>query len=224
MVKEIALTNSDKKVSVDADNFERLSKYKWHLCANGYPCRSIYESSTQKTKHSTMHREIMAAQKGEQVDHIDRNRLNNTRGNLRICNSSENGCNTGKRREGDSEYKGIHLDKRRKKWRAEIQFENNVYNIGSYADEAEAARARDGAALYFHKEFAVLNFPAEKAIPYTPRVKSVKTSKYKGVCFSKRHNLWLAQIQINNEHIYLGWYKTEDEAYQARLKGERELL
>lgn len=220
MSKEIPLTNSDAIVLVDEDIYERFSKFKWHLSAQGYANRSVYISETKKTVQSAMHREITAARSGEQIDHADGNKLNNTRQNLRFCDNSKNLCNSRKRQNCISRYKGVSFDKRRNHWKAEIQYQNKRYNVGIFDDEVIAARARDGAAIYYHKEFASLNFSPELAISYQPSPPKSKYSKYKGVSYAIRAGRWQAKIQINNVQHYLGLFDTEEEAHQARLVAE----
>lgn len=55
------------------------------------------------------------------------------------------------------------------------------------------------------------------------KINKKTTSKYVGVTFNKnfKTNAWISQIGINNKNIYLGVYKTEEEAYQARCDYEK---
>lgn len=224
MVKEIGLSNSDKKVQVDENDFAELSQYKWYLTAQGYARRTLYIPETKGAEYLTMHRQIMNAEKGQQVDHIDGNKLNNRRANLRFCSFSTNLYNSQKRKgQAASKYKGVCFDKRRNRWRAGIQVENRRINLGSFENEVTAARVRDGAALYYHKEFARLNFSEEEAISYKPKAISMKpkTSKYIGV--SRLNKKWVANITVKNKHHYLGIFNTEEEALNARFAAEKRL-
>ena len=220
MSQRIYLTNSDKTVLVSDVDYASLLPNKWRLLRNGFVAKSVYDPTTKQTNQIVIHRVIMNAQKGDQVYHSDGDKLNNTRENLRLRNYSTDLPNESK----VSQYRGVSYDKRRNKWRSEIQLDKKKYSIGTFENEIDAARARDGAAIYFHKESALLNFSSEDSIPYSPKPKKVKTSKYTGVCFSKRHNLWKAQIEVDNKPIHLGWHKTEESAYAARLAGEKKLL
>lgn len=97
MAKFIPLSQN-KWAFVDDDDYEELSKYKWHYSRNGngdegYAVRGVYENG-KCIKKIRMHREIMNYEGGLIVDHINGKRLDNRKINLRICTSSENSLNT----------------------------------------------------------------------------------------------------------------------------------
>jgi hypothetical protein len=102
-----------------------------------------------------MHRLLLGVSNDVQVDHVNGDRLDNRRANLRPATSSENMCN----RKGSASFKGVHWDKRNKKWRVSIQVKRKIVRLGRFTDPIEAARAYDEAATVHHGEFAVLNFP-----------------------------------------------------------------
>ena len=86
-MKEIILSKGDKTI-VDDSDYEYLSQWKWYL-SKGY--------AISNDKRKKMHRLVMNAKDREIVDHIDGNRLNNTRSNLRIVDKSGNAHNQQKR-------------------------------------------------------------------------------------------------------------------------------
>jgi len=105
-----------------------------------------------------MHREIMDAPAGMEVDHINGNGLDNRKCNLRLATSSQNKRNQRKqRRKTSSKYKGVYWHKRDKVWVVRIQAEGKEKYIGSYKTEQEAALAYNEAALKYHGEYAKLN-------------------------------------------------------------------
>ena len=89
--KRIPLTR-DVSAIVDIEDYERLSKYKWHatICDK----RTI---ATRWTKDATilMHREILGFPDSESIDHANGNSLDNRKSNLRPCSHAQNTWNKG---------------------------------------------------------------------------------------------------------------------------------
>ena len=139
---------------VDAADYERLNRYHWKMM-NGYPSR------TEKRRRVSMHREIIDVPADKVVDHADGNRCNACRSNLRACGHNENGFNRRKRRTGQSRFKGVTFCRRTGKWQARCRPRSGQQSLGYFADEVEAARAYDHAAVQRFGEFAHVNFPRE---------------------------------------------------------------
>lgn len=102
--------------------------------------------------------------RGFLVDHINGDKLDNRRSNLRLATRKDNEANKRKRRTqagGDpsSKYKGVSKisDGRKKCWRATITYEKRQIKLGTYYSEEDAARAYNKAALEYYSEFAHLN-------------------------------------------------------------------
>ncbi len=139
---------------VDAADYEWLRQWNWHL-NDGYATRC------EKGKDIYMHRAILRAPKNKVVDHIDGNRVNNCRCNLRICTSCENLCNKRQRHHASSRFKGVSLSTRHRNWCARWQRRNERCWLGTFTDEVEAARAYDYAGVAWFGASSGLNFPAE---------------------------------------------------------------
>jgi hypothetical protein len=151
----IALTQG-KIAIVDAEDFERLNRYRWCACK----CKGTYYAvRVEHGRTVRMHREIMRAPKGMLVDHADHNGLNNRKSNLRLCTNAQNSYNQQANANGTSRYKGVSWHKCSRKWSARVRCDGKFYNLGDYKDEIEAAKAYDRKARELFGEFACLNFP-----------------------------------------------------------------
>jgi hypothetical protein len=152
-VKEIPLTQG-KVALVDDEDFERVNRFKW--CAT----KSKYSHYARRTlKSISMHRMIISAPSGFDVDHINGNGLDNRRENLRICTRSQNQWNMNNVRKGSSNYKGVSWNKCALKWAAIIQKNYKTYFLGYFESEIEAAENYDAKARELFGPFAKTNFP-----------------------------------------------------------------
>ena len=107
----------------------------------------------------SIHRILTNAPDGMEVDHINRDSLDNRKQNLRICTKSQNQMNSGKEQLGrSSHYKGVSLYKRHNKWMSRIKKRRKEYFLGYYENEIDAAKAYDTKAKELFGEFARLNF------------------------------------------------------------------
>ena len=140
---------------VDAADYEWLSKHNWLAMTSD---NTTYAFRKQNGKVIFMHREIMKPRKGQVVDHINHNGADNCRSNLRNCFNHQNVCNAGPRG-GTSQYCGVC--RHGTKWTADIGYLSIRVHIGLFADEAQAARARDRMAIMLHGQYAYLNFPED---------------------------------------------------------------
>jgi hypothetical protein len=135
-----------KYALVDDDDFELVSKYKWHVTYKGYAETSIYLGGgrkNRKVKKLKMHRVILEKhnliQEDLETDHINRNKLDNRKSNLRMVTNQLNQLNTGLRKDNTSGYKGVHWDKLNKKWRAQINYNGKKIGLGYFQTAKEAS-------------------------------------------------------------------------------------
>lgn len=148
-MKEIPLTKG-KIALVDDDDYEELSKHKWHTSHHGYPARSILKP---KKENIFMHRQLMGFPDCA-VDHINRNPLDNRRSNLRLATLSQNQHNRKLNKNNTSGFKGVSWHPSMKKWVATIRLNYKQYILGYFSDPKDAALAYREAALELHGEFA----------------------------------------------------------------------
>lgn len=164
-MKRIPLTQNQFALVDDAD-FEELSKHKWYATKTKYGGFTAVRNTKDKTKSRFMHRQIMNAPKGKEVDHINHDTLDNRRCNLRVCTRSENNRNSKKMKNTSSKYKGVSWYKTCKNWAAKIYINKKNLHIGYFSSEVEAAKAYDKKARDHFGTFANLNFPERvKRIP-----------------------------------------------------------
>lgn len=211
-----------KEVEIDRADWPLVQPYKWYL-RHGYASTTTHRkgcSRTDKNRNINMPMTFVLLGRtplGFVVDHIDRNRLNNRRSNLRWVTEIQNRWNTGTRRLAASTYKGVCQDGHR--WCARIQGKH----LGSFDSEREAALAYDKGARFFFGECAFLNFPEEhyslpvRYVDFTP--KEIKPySQYVGVSYfghgGKRVKRWRAVYRKKT----LGYYSTEEEAATAYME------
>lgn len=145
---------------VDDADVERIAGYRWRLNRGGYAMALESVGGTVRTTY--MHRLIMDAPKGLEVDHLDGVKLNNTRANLRLCTRAENEANKPKMKGTKCRFRGVwqHWDGR---WRAHIYINCKRHLLGYFQNEEDAARAYDAAATKAWGARAHLNLPTQEA-------------------------------------------------------------
>jgi hypothetical protein len=152
-MKEISLTRGHVAL-VDDDDYELLSAFKWHLDGSGYASRDAQIAG--KRIKVRMHRVLTGLECGDkrQVDHINGNRLDNRRENLRIVLQSENLLNVRRHRDNKSGFKGVSLHKPTGKWIAFIMAAGAHKYLGLFASPELAHAKYCEAAKLLHGEFA----------------------------------------------------------------------
>lgn len=153
---------------VDDWNYDWLNQWKWCLSRDK---NNFYAVRWENGKYIAMHRLIMHTPEGMQIDHQDRDGLNNQEHNLRNATKSQNAKN--KKAIGESKYLGVSIEKfyykkingktskrlrRFHKFIAVIKYDGKKHHIGRFDTEIEAAKAYDVEAKKHHGEFANLNF------------------------------------------------------------------
>lgn len=135
---EIVLYNKQceevARAIIDLECINIVKQYKWHLRDNGYVSTpdNIY-----------LHRLIAGTNDNSVIDHINRNKLDNRRENLRHCTQQENTWNSKTMSNNTSGYTGVY--KRNNKWCARIVVNKKQINLGTFATFEEAVDARKKA-------------------------------------------------------------------------------
>jgi hypothetical protein len=136
---------------------EDLHEQSWHL-------QKGYVRGTISGRRILLHRAVMeralgvAINPSQQIDHQDRDPLNNRRKNLRFATRAQNMANkTPAKNKTTSKYVGLYLQRNRTSWSASIRHDGVVVYIGTFHTELDAAYVRDQFAIVLHGEFAYLN-------------------------------------------------------------------
>lgn len=128
-MKKIKLTQG-KYALVDDEDYEWLSQWKWHY-NKGYAVRGVFNGKNMSKIR--LHREVAKMKPGEITDHINRNKLDNRKSNLRSVTVSQNRRNV--------KSKGYSWDKKMNKWKAQIQIHRKKIYLGSFTSERSARKA-----------------------------------------------------------------------------------
>ncbi len=154
-MKKIKLTQG-KYTLVDNDDYEMLNMHKWYVKKGEntfYAVRSIFLKNGKQTT-LRMHRLLIDAPNGLEVDHEDGNGLNNQKSNIRLATRSQNRMNRPKQSRNTSGFKGVSWDKTHKVWMAYITLNSVQKNLGYFKSKQEAYQVRREASIEYHKEFA----------------------------------------------------------------------
>lgn len=157
-MREIPLTRGYVAI-VDACDYERLTAMGSWLYHNGYAKRNERLANGQR-RTVFLHRLIMEAPEGSQVDHINWNRLDNRRSNLRLASPAQNQRNrSGAQSNSRLGIRGVSWNRRQQRWRAFIGLGGSPEYLGSFRDPHTAREAYARAAIKHFGEFASPNGP-----------------------------------------------------------------
>ena len=129
-------------------DFDALSKYKWYLDNKGYPSAKI-KLPCGHYQNKTMHKMIITEKRPKAtIDHIDRNKLNNQRENLRICSHRKNILNRGLQKNNTSGFRGVKINKGL--ILSQIGVHGKTIFLGTFKTRVDAVLAYDEAAIKYN--------------------------------------------------------------------------
>ena len=131
------------KTYIDEVDYLTIKEHKWYLGQRGYATTRI------NNKLVLLHQLLV----GKQIDHKDRDPLNNRRSNLRVCTQKQNTHNSGPTKNSSSRYKGVSRIRNSEKWEARIK----DIHLGRFSSEKEAAIVYNIAAIEHFGDYAYLN-------------------------------------------------------------------
>lgn len=143
------------RARVDLDDWFAFARYRWSLNHAGYAVGSLSpqrfkrdglrgkRAAGPRRSNTLLHRAIMGFAIGDprEVDHINRDRLDCRRVNLRVADRYVQGQNQTPQKGRTSPYRGVSWDKVNRKWVAQAKVRGRQHNLGRYSDEQEAAMA-----------------------------------------------------------------------------------
>lgn len=146
---------------VDSDDAAYVGQWNWCVTAGGggdwpYATRSVqvgHGRSHRRRITVRLHRDLMGAADGTEVDHINGNTLDNRRSNLRMATSSQNKWNTRLRRDNRTGYRGVRKRSDCERWAAEIAYKGRRTYLGSFPTPEAANAAYSAAADRLYGEF-----------------------------------------------------------------------
>lgn len=139
---------------VDDEDFERLSQFKWSV-TDGYALRPIKKPNGKWTT-IRMARDVMQAPRGIEVDHINRNRLDNQKRNLRFATRSQNMMNVAVSPRNKLGVKGVCLSSNGRSFHAQTKFHGKKISLGHYPTLEQAAEVYRDAVRRLHGEFCTV--------------------------------------------------------------------
>ncbi len=233
MPQQIPLANCTACTLVDDTDFAFLSQWRWRKNNKGYVVRS--ETVNGQRVYLNLHRVLLNALRGLYVDHINGNKLDNRRSNLRLCTQSQNQANRRLHRNNSSGFKGV--TNRGSRWHARIWVREQQIHLGYHATAYRASLVYDHAARRFFGEFARLNHPNMPRMegievildqilsshsPVRPPIRKPKAppvpkqkSNHRGVYWDRGR--WRATIYRQGHKYHLGYFSDEQAAAQAYL-------
>ena len=136
----------------DVEDLALIEGRSWYQDKDGYLVSSYFFNG--RRRFVRFHRIVIQAKEGQFVDHINKNRADNRKQNLRCCNRAENDRNRRPYSTNTSGVSGVYFDKQRGRWTASISYNKKRLFIGRFANKEDAIRARLEKEVELFKEFA----------------------------------------------------------------------
>ena len=192
---ELVLRDKNQNIKaialIDKEDVEKCKNIKWSISDTGYV--------NGKSKKYKLHRYILDYDGPLEVDHINRNKLDNRKENLRIVSKFTNAQNNG--------ALGVSFNSKTNKWRAEFQYYGKYFYVGEFDNKEEAINKRLEAisTAELQKEKLLKEYLKK----YPDKIVGIKLSS---------HNKWIAEICTNGKKYHIGTFNTKTEATEARNK------
>lgn len=202
---------------ISKEHYEELSKFKWHISAHGYVVRSCKTGEESRLSRYILHNILKIDIENLQVDHKDRNPLNNQRSNLREVTQAENNRNKEKQDGCTSIYKGVCYLKNNNKWKANITIYGKLYNA-LYDNEIWAAHQYNLWLDEFNEYTGIKN-KIDKPLDFIPWKKTERIQDLPKYIYETERCQFRVVIKYDNIRIHDSMHNTLFEAKIAKKEG-----
>ena len=145
----IGYTTNNKEFYFDLEDYDKIKDYCWtYDKQKGYFVNLNLKNSIQRFILNLNNENYL------QVDHINGNKYDNRKNNLRVCTIAENCYNKGLLINNTSGYTGVSWSKKLNKWRARIGYRRKEYSLGCFDNLDDAIKARKQAEEKYFGEYA----------------------------------------------------------------------
>jgi len=131
----------------DLEDYDKISNYYWYIDKKKYVC------TREMGVEIKMHRLIMDAKEGQEVDHVNHINYDNRKSELRIATHNQNMFNKVLYKNNSSGHKGVLWSKRDEKWVARIQVDKKQVELGRFTNIDDAVRVREAAEKDYYGEY-----------------------------------------------------------------------
>ena len=214
-------------VIIDDEDYDKITSRTWRVQQKR---RGVY-FTTYISKHNKkqinlpLHHLIIGRIRGDprDVDHINRNTLDNRKENLRFATKAQNRWNQGMFKNNTTGYKGVSRY-RENQYRATFRWNGHQIVLLVSSDPIECAKAHDMMSIKLYGEFACPNF---KDIKYTQEdidsvyqkamsnIRANNTSGYTGVAYHKGHKKWISHLRYKGTSYFLGYFNAPEDGARA---------
>jgi hypothetical protein len=205
--------HGDKVFIIDDEDYESIRHYTPNVRKT---TTSFYINLKYKEDSHALHRFLLNAPYGIEVDHKNRNGLDNRRCNLRLATKAQNRYNSFDEKKSASGFKGVYWAKEKNMWCTRITHNDKVIQGGYFKCKIDAAHRYNELAIECFKEFAYLNTFTQEQLDARlnePRwgngIKRCKTG-YRGV--SEMNGRYIAHIRKAGKKTHIGCYGSAKEA------------
>ena len=158
----VGYTQEGTPFYIDSDDYENVHQYSWYQTSNGYIATRDREKGGELL---TLHRKVMGARDDELVDHINHDKTDNRKQNLRIVTRSQNQQNMKVPSHNSSGVRGVSWSNYHQNWVTQIWVDGEHHYLGAYKNFDDAVAARKAAEEKYFGEYSYDN-----SIAAVPRI------------------------------------------------------